>query len=99
MMSATQEAWLGRQMRTSVKAGRPWQVIGNDEVMARLFPPPIHRYMSAEAYAAARAELSRAGANRLAKIEANAALGLPWGTDMWDGYPADRQRFLALVEK
>ncbi len=32
-------------------------------------------------------------------IEANAALGLPWGADMWDGYPADRQRFLALIEK
>ena len=67
--------------------------------MARLFTPPIHRYMTEPAYAAAKGELSRAGANRLAKIEANAALGLPWGADMWDGYPADRQRFLSLVEK
>ena len=26
-------------------------------------------------------------------------LGLPWGADMWDGYPADRQRFYGLLEK
>jgi alkaline phosphatase D len=99
MMSAGQEAWLGRGMAESVQSGRPWQVIGNEVVMARLFTPPLHRYMTPEAYAAAKAELSRAGAVRLARIEANAALGLPWGADMWDGYPADRQRFLALVEK
>jgi alkaline phosphatase D len=99
MMSASQEAWLGRELAASVKSGRPWQVIGNEVVMARLFTPPIHKYMAAEAYAAAKAELPRAGQNRVAKIEANAALGLPWGADMWDGYPADRQRFYALVEK
>jgi alkaline phosphatase D len=55
--------------------------------------------MAAEAYAAAKAEMPRAAATRLGRIEANAALGLPWGVDMWDGYPADRQRFYALVEK
>jgi alkaline phosphatase D len=99
MMSASQEAWLEKAMAESVKGGRPWQVIGNEVVMARLFTPPIHKYMTEAAYAAAKAELSHAGADRLARIEANAAVGLPWGTDMWDGYPADRQRFLGLVEK
>jgi alkaline phosphatase D len=99
MMSAAQEAWLGQGLSASVKAGTPWQVIGNEVVMARLFTPPIHKYMTPEAYAQAKAELPKAAQNRLAKIEANAALGLPWGADMWDGYPADRQRFLSLVEK
>jgi alkaline phosphatase D len=99
MMSAGQEAWLGHGLSASVKAGRPWQVLGNEVVMARLFTPPIHKYMTPEAYAAAKAELPRAGAAKLAKIEANAALGLPWGADMWDGYPADRQRLYALSEK
>jgi alkaline phosphatase D len=74
-------------------------VIGNEVVMARLFTPPIHKYMSAEAYSAAKAELTRTGANRLARIEANAALGLPWGADMWDGYPADRQRLYGVIQK
>ena len=99
MMSASQEAWLGHGLAASAKAGTAWQVIGNEVVMARLTTPPIHRYMTPDAYAAAKAELPRAAANRLAKIEANAALGLPWGADMWDGYPADRQRFYGLIEK
>ena len=99
MMSPAQEAWLGKGLEESVQSGRPWQVIGNEVVMARLFVPPLHRYMTEPAYAAAKAELSRVGAARLAKIETNATLGLPWGPDMWDGYPADRQRILALMEK
>jgi alkaline phosphatase D len=32
-------------------------------------------------------------------MDANAALGLPWGADMWDGYPADRQRVLGLIRQ
>ena len=99
MMSAGQEAWLERAMTESVKGGRRWQVLGNEVVMARLATPPIHKYMAEAAYTAAKAELPRGGANRLARIEANAALGLPWGTDMWDGYPADRQRVYGLIEK
>ncbi len=99
MMSAAQEAWLGRGLAASVKAGTPWQVIGNEVVMARLNTPPVKRFMTPEAYATAKSELSRSGAARLARIEASAALGLPWGTDMWDGYPADRQRFYGLLEK
>jgi alkaline phosphatase D len=99
MMSQSQEAWLSEGLAASVQAGKPWQVIGNEVVMARLFTPPIHKYMTPEAYAAARAGLPKAAQSRLAKIEANAVLGLPWGADMWDGYPADRQRFLGIVER
>ncbi len=99
MMSATQEAWLGKAMGESVRSGRPWQVIGNEVVMARLNTPPLKKLMGEAAYARATAEQSRPAANRMAKIEANAALGLPWGADMWDGYPADRQRFYGLVQK
>ncbi|MFL5298123.1 MAG: alkaline phosphatase D family protein [Phenylobacterium sp.] len=99
LMSAAQEAWLAREMTASVKAGRPWQVIGNQVVMARLFTPPIRKFMGEAAYARAVGDLSRGAQNRAARIEANAALGLPWGADMWDGYPADRQRFLGIVEK
>jgi alkaline phosphatase D len=99
MMSATQEAWLGKAMAESVKAGRPWQVIGNEVVMARLNTPPVKKIMGEAAYAKATGELSKTAANRVARIEANAALGLPWGVDMWDGYPADRQRFYGLVQK
>ncbi|HEY3950502.1 alkaline phosphatase D family protein [Phenylobacterium sp.] len=99
MMAPAQEAWLGREMAASVKSGVPWQVLGNQVVMARLFTPPVRRYMTPEAYQAVRAELPKPALERLRKLEQNAALGLPWGADMWDGYPADRQRLYALIEK
>jgi alkaline phosphatase D len=99
MMSPTQEAWLAREMTASVKSAIPWQVLGNQVVMARLFTPPVRRYMTPEAYAQVRAELPRPALTRLRKLEQNAALGLPWGADMWDGYPADRQRLYAIAEK
>ena len=55
----------------SVKgANRLAVVIGNEVVMARLSTPPLHRYMTQEAYAALpRRSCSRAAAARLAKIE------------------------------
>ncbi len=99
MMSAGQEAWLAKGLAASVKASVAWQVLGNQVVMARLATPPIRKVMTPEAYAAAKAELPKPAQARLARLEANAALGLPWGADMWDGYPADRQRLYALVEK
>ena len=99
MMSTGQEAWLARGLAESVKAGMPWQVIGNQVVMAKLATPPIRKLMGEAAYAKALGELPKGAQNRAARIEANAALGLPWGADMWDGYPADRQRFLGLVQK
>jgi alkaline phosphatase D len=99
MMAPAQEAWLAHEMAVSAKAGVAWQVLGNQVVMARLFTPPVRRYMTPEAYAAVRAELPKPALDRLRSLEKNAALGLPWGADMWDGYPADRQRLYALVEK
>lgn len=99
MMAPAQEAWLAREMAASVKAGTTWQVLGNQVVMARLFTPPVRRYMTPEAYRAMRADLPRPALASLRKLEQNAALGLPWGADMWDGYPADRQRLYAIVEK
>ena len=99
MMAPPQEAWLAREMSASVKSGVSWQVLGNQVVMARLFTPPVRRYMTPEAYQAARAEMPKASLDKLRRLERNAALGLPWGADMWDGYPADRQRLYAIAEK
>jgi alkaline phosphatase D len=99
MMSAGQEAWLERELTASVKAGATWQVIGNQVVMARLFTPPIRKYMGEKAWAKAMESLPRPAQARLTKMEANAALGLPAGADDWDGYPADRQRLYGLMRQ
>ncbi len=88
MMSPAQEAWIGQELAKSVKAGHAWQVIGNQVVMARVMPPDPRKELTAEQYAAIPASSRR----RVQRYEAGAALGLPAGLDMWDGYPADRER-------
>jgi alkaline phosphatase D len=88
MMSETQEAWIGAELARSVKAGHAWQVIGNEVVMARVMPANPKRDLTPEQYAAIPEESKK----RVARYEAAAALGLPVGLDMWDGYPADRER-------
>jgi alkaline phosphatase D len=99
MMSAGQEAWLERELAASVKGGATWQVIGNQVVMARVFTPPIRKYMGEAAWARAMESLPKPAQARLLKMEANAALGLPSGADDWDGYPADRARLHGLVRQ
>jgi len=88
MMSETQEAWVGAELARSVKAGHAWQVIGNEVVMARVGPANPKRDLTPEQYAA----IPAASKNRVTRYEAAAELGLPVGLDMWDGYPADRER-------
>src|SRR6185369_10870006 len=57
MMGEGQEKWLAAELASSVKAGRPWQVLGNEVVMARLNVPSFKKAMGEEALAAALAKL------------------------------------------
>ncbi|CAN7551878.1 alkaline phosphatase D family protein [Phenylobacterium sp. LjRoot225] len=97
MMSPVQEAWLGDGLKASVSAGRPWQLLGNQVVMARLATPSIHRALGDAAYAQLMAGVSGYLASHLKKTEAAAALDLPYMLDSWDGYPADRQRLYGMI--
>jgi alkaline phosphatase D len=88
MMSPKQEAWLQQELDASVKGGQAWQVIGSGVVMGRLKPPNAQRDFTAEQLAG----LSASAKRRVARMQAVADAGLPYGLDMWDGYPADRER-------
>jgi len=97
MMSAAQEAWLASGLQASVQAGRPWQVLGNQVVMARLTTPSLRRAMGEAAYAGFTAGLSGYLASHLQQVDVAADLDLPYMLDSWDGYPADRQRLYAMI--
>jgi len=88
MMAPQQEAWIGAELSRSVKAGHAWQVIGNEVVMARVMPVSPKRDLTPDQYASMSDDTKK----KMARYEAAAALGLPVGLDMWDGYPADRER-------
>jgi len=94
MMGPAQEAWIGRELAASVKAGHAWQVIGNQVVMARV-DAPLRAALTPD-------EASKVEPRALRRIERRdeaAALGVPAALDMWDGYPADRERLYGLFRE
>ena len=98
MMSASQEAWLRDGMAASVRSGKPWQVLGNEVLLARVVPPPARQILGAGAYDAIMAKASTFSRNGMAVMQRVAAMGLPFGLDMWDGYPADRDRLYRIIK-
>ena len=93
MMGERQEAWLADELAASVTAGRRWQVLGNQVVMARAIMPDIRKAVGGDAGLADLLtripEYARAPVRDSVGI---AQLGLPAGLDTWDGYPAARER-------
>ena len=98
MMGEAQEAWLASELKASVASGRTWQVLGNEVVMARLTIPSPRKEMGAAAYARALAASPDAARKRVARLEEFGRLNLPYGLDMWDGYPTDRERVYAGIK-
>jgi alkaline phosphatase D len=91
LMGAEQLNWVVGE------AGRPgavWQVLGNQVLMLRLQPPSLRRVLGEARAAEVVAGASDALKGRIARMEAMAALGLPTALDLWDGYPAERERLL-----
>ena len=98
MMGEEQEAWLAGELKASVASGRTWQVLGNEVVMARLSIPSARKEMGEAAYAKALAASSDAARKRILRLEELSKLNLPYGLDMWDGYPVDRERVYGAVK-
>jgi alkaline phosphatase D len=94
MMSPRQEAWVEAELARSVKAGHAWQVLGNQVVMARVKPFGREALKPEEL-----AKVTPAAQRRLAQREPFVAGGVPFTLDMWDGYPADRERLYGLIRR
>ena len=98
MMSESQEAWLAAGLKDSVKSGRTWQVLGNEVVMGRLMAPSLKKELGEARLAEIMAKEAPASQQRLERLERLSQLDLPYGLDMWDGYPADRERVYDAVK-
>lgn len=93
MLGETQRHWLQHELTASVAARMPWQVLGNQVVMARVAGPDL-----AQLPAAARAAidtLAPAVARQVTVAQASYRAGLPYNLDSWDGYPPARERLYA----
>jgi alkaline phosphatase D len=92
MIGAAQREWLRGELAASRGRGEPWQIIGNQVLMARIAGPDFARALGAERWAAAVASVPQALRTRLLARLAGYRAGLPLSLDSWDGYPAERER-------
>ncbi|WP_409035231.1 alkaline phosphatase D family protein [Novosphingobium sp.] len=85
LLGAKQERWLASALKASVRARKPWQVLGQQIVMGE-------QVMSAKVVDGMPAATPDWLKARLqANIVAGQA-GVPWNMDAWGGYPAARGR-------
>ncbi|MBI1251387.1 MAG: alkaline phosphatase [Alphaproteobacteria bacterium] len=89
LLGAAQEAWLSGQISGSKQAGHAWQLLVQQLVMFdQAVPAGMARYLPADASDGTRAFV--AAGYQLSR------LGVGWNMDSWSGYPAARQRLLAM---
>ncbi len=98
MMGPQQEGWLRDTLARSAAAGRPWQVIGNEVVMGRARSPRIEAVIGAEGVQKLLAAVPADERDDAAKQIDIYSYDQPFDLDGWDGYPAARARFDAILE-
>lgn len=92
LLGDAQRRWLGEVLAASVRSGKPWQVLGNQVVMARVAGPDLEAQLGAEAFAALRAQLPERYRAQVDTALAGYRAGVPFNLDSWDGYPHARER-------
>lgn len=87
MLGAEQERWLADGFAASTRAGKKWQVLAQQVIVGSVrLSPEVAGWVRPEASAQVRQSVA-------VGVAASQA-GLPFGLDMWDGYPAARERLL-----
>ncbi len=95
LLGEPQRRWLEEVLAASVRAGKPWQVLGNQVVMARVAGPDLEAQLGADTFATLRAALPEAYRGQVDTALAGYRAGVPFNTDAWDGYPHARERLYA----
>ena len=92
LLGERQRQWIGETLSRSKAAGRPWQILGNQVVMAKVKGPDISRMMPPEQIQQMLASLAEDVRPQIEAAIQLFKLGLPFNLDSWDGYPAGRER-------
>jgi alkaline phosphatase D len=91
IMGREQEQWFDAELRKSKELGIPWQLIGQQLLMGKLFPPQF----ADEEFDPAQREQILGG--RYGQLRTRGRQGLPLNLDAWAGYPANRERVLNSI--
>ena len=97
LLGPIQLDWLGKILRASVTARKPWQLLGSQVVMARVAGPDLEKEMGPERFGALLARIPEAWRARIRASVAGYRAGLPFNFDSWDGYPPARERLYGML--
>jgi alkaline phosphatase D len=95
LLGQAQRDWLKGVLTASKAAGKPWQVLGNQVVMARVMGPDITRMASEAQIEGLISGLPEAVQPGIRQVIQLYKLGVPFSLDSWDGYPTGRERLYA----
>jgi len=95
LLGRAQQDWLAGELKRSASGGVPWQLVGNQTIMARVMAPDLERRLGAERFGAIMGRLRPSLQRRVARALAATRAGVPMNLDGWDGYPAARERLYA----
>jgi phosphodiesterase/alkaline phosphatase D-like protein len=84
MLGRVQEDWLADGLARSAGAGKAWQLLANQVVMAEVKAPDMTQTLTPQQQAAQT--------GYVAAMIPFSQLGLPFNLDAWDGFPAARER-------
>lgn len=92
LLGEDQRSWLGRELAQSRAAGRPWQVLGNQVVMARVQGPDVTTMLPPAQIERMLVGLTPEIRTQVEQVIDLFKLGVPFNLDAWDGFPAARER-------
>jgi alkaline phosphatase D len=98
LLGEAQKDWLKSGLTASRQAGRPWQILGNQVIMAEVLGPDAEAAMGKDAAAAMVASLPAEMREQVTRSMALFKMGAPYNLDSWDGYPAARERLYAAFQ-
>lgn len=99
LIGDAQRAWIADTLAASRAAGRPWQLLGNQVLMARVGGPHVGHFSQPWLVDLVTATLPAALRLRVRRMIEVFRLGLPWSLDSWDGYPAERERLYDALSR
>ena len=92
LLGAPQESWYGKQLAASVKRGQRWQLVAQQVLTGKVRVPGDASPAWLGGEGSARWRL------RMTAGVAAGRLGIGYKLDMWDGYPAARERALGFAQ-
>ena len=94
LIGAAQIAGIAGACADSVAAGKPWRILANQVIMSRVNFPDFSTEMPGwlRWYATRNSEFAR---NFIMRTR----FEIPFNLDMWDGYPAERERLFGALRE